>query len=172
MEYQTSCHFQTLQKILTWITNPTRHIDECQNILLQIAIAKQTIHRLDIDINTLVAPLVASACRDKTASSATSSPVRARVMSSNACVLPRACGRTPCLWYKVVLKAVWQNYVNRLVEQFGQLRLGETPVGMAGKNINHYRFSAQRRQILRHLLHNRPGHRQVVSVQPAVSSWR
>ena len=55
----------------------------------------------------------------------------------------------------------------QLVEQFGQLRLRETAVAMAGKNINHYRFSAQRRQILRHLLHNRPGHRQVVSVQPA-----
>ena len=54
--------FQTLQKILTWITNPTRYIDECQNILLQIAIAKQTVHRLDIDINALVAELVTTTC--------------------------------------------------------------------------------------------------------------
>ena len=56
--------FQTLQKILTWITNPTRYIDKCQNILLQIAIAKQTVHRLDIDINTLVAELVSTTGRN------------------------------------------------------------------------------------------------------------
>ena len=30
----------------------------------------------------------------------------------------------------------------QFVEQFRQLRLRETAVGMAGKNINHHRFSA------------------------------
>ena len=46
---------QTLQQILTWISYPTRYVNECQYILLQIVVTKQAVHSLNIDIDTLVA---------------------------------------------------------------------------------------------------------------------
>ena len=54
---------QTLLQILTGFAYPTGHLNKGNHFLLQFAIAQQSIHRLNKDIDTLVAELIAATGR-------------------------------------------------------------------------------------------------------------
>ena len=112
---------QTLGKIVALTVDPSRNFDECHKLLVEFVGRKtQTIDSLNEDINTLVAPLVASACRDN------DSIIGYFVACEGACDVEQtlACSlalavESLALRYEVVLKSVRQNHINRLVEQFG-----------------------------------------------------
>ena len=57
--------FKTFGKVVALAVDPSRHLNECYNLFVKLVGRKtQTIYSFDEYINSLVAPLVASACRD------------------------------------------------------------------------------------------------------------
>src|SRR5574344_61553 len=49
---------QTVYQIFAWLSYPTGNFYECHDFLLQIFVAKQTVHRLNVYIHTLIAEFI------------------------------------------------------------------------------------------------------------------
>ena len=120
VEFLTFLHSsQTLCQVFACTIHPCRHFDEGNNVLLKVlCISAQTIHSIDKDINALVAPFVASACRDDDC------VVFNLVARECTCYVKQTlagCGTllVECLalWHEVVFEAIRQHYVHRLVHK-------------------------------------------------------
>ena len=148
---------QTLQQILTWISYPTRYVNECQYILLQIVVTKQAVHSLNINIDTLVAELVASAGRndERIIIQICTHQSIGYIEQTLSCLLTFLCKGT-CFRYKTIVKSIRQNEIYRFIEQF---------LALVGSNITHccetinilssllfYRMLALHIEFLRHLI--------------------
>ena len=120
---------QTVQQILTWIAYPTRYIDECQDILLQVAITKQTIHCLDIDIDTLITELIAATSRnDKCIIVQVCTHQSISNIEQTLSCLLTLLGKSSSLWNKTIVKTIRQNEVNWFVQQL---------FALIGSNVAH-----------------------------------
>ena len=53
---------QAFLQILTRLAHPSRNFNKCNNLLLQVAIAKQTVHGFHKYIDTLIAELITARC--------------------------------------------------------------------------------------------------------------
>ena len=99
---------QSFLQVLTWLTHPTRNLNEGNDLFLQVTITQQAIHSLNENIDTFVAEFITSRCR------------------YNQCIVTQLltqqgignfkqsftgslslAGKLRTLWHETVIEAIW-----------------------------------------------------------------
>ena len=113
---------KTLQQILAGLAHPSGHLDKGQDLLLQVTIAQQAVHRLYEDVDTLVAELIASRCRydDRIIVQILAQQGIGHLQHTLACCLAFLI-KGSSLGHKTVVETIWQDHIHGFVEQFHTL---------------------------------------------------
>ena len=110
---------QALLEILTRLPYPTGHFNEGEYLALQLIVAQQTVHCLNIDVHSFIAELIAT-------TGWYDQRVIIKILTKQGigngkCTLARNLSLTCKLlpsWHKIILKTIRQNHIHRFVQQF------------------------------------------------------
>ena len=110
---------KTFSQIGTGFTHPTRNINESKHILLKLLVTQQSVHCLNIYIDTLVAELISTTGGyDQRIIIQIGTHQRIRHIKQTLTSLLALLGKNSTLWYKTIVKSVRQDKVYWLVQQF------------------------------------------------------
>ena len=117
---------QTGYQVFTGIAHPSGHIDKCQNITLQILVAGQPVQGFQINVDTLVLEFITATGSDNQCFVGQFSTQKlVRQIQHSLTGFLTTCNKRIPFGHKVILKAVHQNHICRLVKQFTTFIVGD-----------------------------------------------